>query len=101
MACWWVAQSLHALAAPKCRINEPERMRALKNLWATDTVEWRQECSAGVAGDPLPGWWGTGFFVASCPSNQFDLPGKRYTAGTINPAATTSHCRAFFNQVAS
>jgi hypothetical protein len=34
--------------------------------------------SARVAGEPAAGWEDFSFFLASCLSNQFDLPGKGY-----------------------
>lgn len=48
-----------------------------RNLWVTDTVEWCRERSARVAGGCGAGG-ASAFFVASCVSNQFELPGKPF-----------------------
>ena len=63
-----------------------------RNLWVTDTVEWCREARLGVAGESAAGWWGAGSFAASCLSNQFDIPGKRY-AVTSRPSRRACESR--------
>src|SRR5690348_4306838 len=46
-----------------------------RNLRVTDTVEW---CREGRLAQPVPVGRRLFCFVASCLSNQFELPGKPY-----------------------
>jgi len=50
-----------------------------RNLWVTDTLQWRPEARLALPADPR---WDRRLqlllFVASCLSNQFALSGKRY-----------------------
>src|SRR5438552_1503039 len=51
-----------------------------RNLWVADTFEWRQDPQLAQPANPMPDSAAFSFllFVASCLSNQFALPGKRY-----------------------
>jgi hypothetical protein len=50
-----------------------------RNLWVTDTFEWRREARLAQSANPMSDSEASAFvFVASCLSNQFALPGKRH-----------------------